>query len=70
MSTQVLSKDLPRVPSGEGQVGRLALDDRATPVMETFGPCRADYCSCQRFVYTNDAQFCDNCGHSRSLHIH
>jgi hypothetical protein len=32
------------------------------------GPCKMRFCSCQRFVYTNDAQFCDNCGHSRSMH--
>jgi hypothetical protein len=38
--------------------------------MERFGPCRARYCSCSGFKYSNDAQWCDNCGHSRSLHIH
>jgi hypothetical protein len=32
------------------------------------GPCTLSFCSCQRFVFANDAQFCDNCGHSRSKH--
>lgn len=34
----------------------------------TMGACKKRFCSCQRFVYSNDAQFCDNCGHSRSMH--
>ena len=25
-------------------------------------------CSCKQFVMSNDPQFCDNCGHSRSSH--
>lgn len=39
-----------------------------TPRMTRFGPCRYQYCTCRSFKFTNDAQFCDNCGHSRSLH--
>jgi len=38
--------------------------------LEQFGPCRMDFRSCQQFVYSNDAQFRNNCGHSRSMHIH
>ena len=25
-------------------------------------------CYCKQFVISNDPQFCDNCGHSRSSH--
>lgn len=38
--------------------------------MERFGSCRFSYCSCSGFKYSNDAQWCDNCGHSRAMHIH
>lgn len=32
--------------------------------------CRVQYCSCTSFVVGSrvDAQFCENCGHARSLH--
>lgn len=38
-------------------------------LMERFGACRSSGCSCSSFAYSNDAQFCDNCGQSRSQHI-
>ena len=41
-----------------------------TTKMERFGACRSSGCSCSSFSYSNDAQWCDNCGHSRSQHIH
>ena len=41
-------------------------------VLEQPGSCRFQYCNCSRFVpkSAQDAQFCENCGHSRSMHIH
>lgn len=36
--------------------------------MVRFGACNIKHCSCAGFVYTNDAQWCDNCEHSRSSH--
>lgn len=40
--------------------------------MERPGSCRFQGCSCQRFLPKSpqDAQFCEGCGHSRSMHIH
>ena len=40
--------------------------------METPGSCRFSGCRCARFVpkSAQDAQFCENSGHSRSSHIH
>ncbi len=42
--------------------------DSPATAPQALGPCQEQFCSCRRFVYTNDAQFCDNCGHSRSRH--
>lgn len=37
--------------------------------MARLGACKA--CSCQRFTRKpSQEQFCDNCGHSRSMHTH
>jgi hypothetical protein len=39
--------------------------------MERFGPCRMKGCSCSAFKRTpSEEQFCSNCGHPRSQHIH
>ena len=33
------------------------------------GACRVSGCTCTSFLISNDAQFCDNCGHARSQHV-
>lgn len=39
--------------------------------MPIAGPCSMPGCSCSSFVVggKHDAQFCENCGHSRSKHM-
>jgi len=33
---------------------------------ESYSGSACSQCSCKQFVVSNDPQFCDNCGHSRS----
>jgi hypothetical protein len=34
---------------------------------KAYGAC--SMCTCKHFVLSDDPQFCDNCGHSRSSHL-